>query len=136
MKRFPSKIGVELIVPLILILGGMLIWMLYDEDWLDSVFMVLIILFIIYTFLTTYYQIEENVLRVKCGFFVDKSIDIKSIRKIIETRNPAGAPAASLDRLELIYQQTEAILVSPKAKNQFIDELLKIQPDIEVRVKR
>ena len=114
----------------------MLIWMLYDEDWLDSVFMVLIILFIIYTFLTTYYQIEENVLRVKCGFFVDKSIDIKSIRKIIETRNPAGAPAASLDRLELIYQQTEAILVSPKAKNQFIDELLKIQPDIEVRVKR
>lgn len=136
MKRFPSKIGVELIVPLTLILGGMLIWMLYDEDWLDSIFMVLIILFIIYTFLTTYYQIEENVLRVKCGFFTDKLINIESIRMITETRNPAGAPAASLDRLELIYQQTEAILVSPKAKNQFIDELLKIQPDIEVRVKR
>ncbi|WP_428663382.1 PH domain-containing protein [Runella sp.] len=42
-------------------------------------------------------------IQIKSGLFFSKSLEINSIKKIVETRNPISSPALSLDRIELIY---------------------------------
>lgn len=89
--------------------------------------------FIAYTFTNTTYIIEDKTLRIKCGFLYNKKIDIERIKRVEESRSPLSSPAPSLDRLEIIYNKFDSILISPKDKGGFIDEVLKINPSIEVR---
>lgn len=81
--------------------------------------------------LTTYYQIEDRVLRIKSGFLFNKTITIESIRKITSTKSALSSPATSPARLEIMYNKNDSIIISPKDKAGFINELKKIKPDIE-----
>ena len=60
-------------------------------------------------------------------------IEISTIRKIYRTNNPLSSPALSLDRIAVVYNKFDEILISPKERNEFINELLKINPSIEVK---
>nr|WP_293839005.1 PH domain-containing protein [uncultured Arsenicibacter sp.] len=135
MIRFYSKPGPELVIPLALINGGMLIAFAYDRNWSGIAVIIAVSAFIVHMFLTTWYQLEGNVLRVKCGFFINQTIDIGSIRSVTQTRNPLGAPATSLDRLEIRYNRFDFVLVSPKDKTGFIRGLLHVNPAITVKLK-
>jgi hypothetical protein len=80
-----------------------------------------------FLFYTTRYKIEgENVViwRTK--------IHIHSIRKVYKTRNPLSSPALSLDRIAIVYNKFDEVLISPVERDDFIQELLKINPNIEV----
>ncbi|TLP80170.1 PH domain-containing protein [Maribacter sp. ACAM166] len=61
--------------------------------------------------------------------------EIDKIRKISETNNPLSAPAASLDRLEIVYDAYGTILISPKDKSGFIKHITQLNPKIEVTYK-
>jgi hypothetical protein len=97
---------------------------------------------IIWLVTTTYYEINGKTLKVAAGPIRHK-IDIKNIKSIRPSRNPLASPALSLDRLELHYSRPtdkvetryswKTILISPKDKDQFIQELLKINSNIEVK---
>ncbi|MFC3199468.1 PH domain-containing protein [Parapedobacter deserti] len=52
--------------------------------------------------------------------------------QIEETRTLISAPAPSLDRLEIFYNKFDSIVISPKDKQGFIADLLKLNPEIEV----
>lgn len=101
--------------------------------WLGLGIILLCIAFLAYLFLTTYYVIDGNMLRIKSGFLINKNIDIDSIRTITESNNPIGAPAASLDRLEICFNKNGSILISPNNKSGFIEEITRINPQIEIR---
>ncbi|MGV9004644.1 PH domain-containing protein [Flavobacterium sp.] len=73
------------------------------------------------------YKIESTTLTV---WFT--KIEIKSIKKIYKTRNPLSSPALSIDRIAIVYNKYDEILISPKDQVQFIEDLLKINPEIEV----
>jgi ABC-type multidrug transport system fused ATPase/permease subunit len=96
---------------------------------------VLVMAFVFYIFRTTFYSIEGNVLTVKSGFLVNKKIDIPSIRQISETNSLLGAPAASLDRLEITFNTHDSILISPKDKSGFINHILQVNPEVKIRYK-
>lgn len=132
MKTYKSKIGLELIIPLAIIFG----WMLYDGIINRKLNMILIafvaITFICHMFYTTEYSIDKESLRIKCGFFINTVVDINSIRKISESHNIISSPAASLDQLEILYNN-ESVLISPKDKKDFLDTLKTINPNIEVK---
>jgi len=66
---------------------------------------------------------------------VNTKIPISSINTIKETDNIISSPAASLDRLEIFYGKYDSIIISPMDKNEFIQDLLKINPNIEVDYK-
>lgn len=86
-----------------------------------------IVVLISFLFYTTRYKIEgENVViwRTK--------IHIHSIRKVYKTRNPLSSPALSLDRIAIVYNKFDEVLISPVERDDFIQELLKINPNIEV----
>lgn len=135
MKKFKSKIDLSIILFLVVILGGILVKLILDENWKVSAIIILEIAFIAYLFYTTFYVIDRQKLIIKCGFIINTSVDILSIRKISETNSIMSAPAASFDRLEILYNKFDTVLISPKNKAGFIEALKVINPQIEVKVK-
>jgi hypothetical protein len=86
--------------------------------------------------MTTNYTIENGKLTIKCGFFYNKTIDINTIKKIAETNNPLSSPGTSLDRLEIVYGKFDSIIISPKKKKEFISDIEKLNPSVEVKLKK
>lgn len=134
MTVYRSKIGAELVIPLTVILGGIFRLFLVENILAGMLIISIIILFIGHMFYTTRYFIEKNSLRIVCGFFFDKTIDINQIASIKETNNAVSSPAVSLDRLEIRYHGLETVIVSPKNKSAFIQHLQRINPNIEAGV--
>ena len=131
-KNFKSKLGLELIIPLILVFGYSLFELISSKFWIGFIIMVFIIIYTLYTFLSINYKIEKDNLNIKCAILMNINIDIKSITKIRETYNPLSSAAASIDRLEIFYNKFDSILISPKLKGEFIQNLIKINPNIEI----
>jgi Bacterial PH domain len=134
MKRFYSKIGMEVVVPIGLIIGFTSAIMIAQKAWAGLAIHLLVILFIVHLITTTFYQLEGKSLRIKSGFIINKLIMIDSIRKIQKSNSLFSSPAASLDRLEIFYNKYDSILISPKDKQKFLAELQKINPTIEIDV--
>ncbi|GAB4002359.1 PH domain-containing protein [Spirosoma daeguense] len=133
-KIYPSKIGPELVVTLSIALGGPLLLMIYGKNWPGIVIVSLSILFVSHLIMTTNYRIQGNRLTIKSGFLFNKTVDIITIKKVVATQNIISAPATSLDRLEVIYNRFDSVIISPKDKDDFVKELLAIKTDIEVSI--
>jgi hypothetical protein len=130
---YPSKIDVWLFLLAVgvpITVWGMT-WF-QEPNWLGSVILVPVIAFILHLFLTTRYTIEGKTLIIRCGFLYRKKIDIQSILRIKETRNPLSSPATSLDRLEIRYGKSGWVLVSPRDKQGFVNALRRINERIEL----
>lgn len=136
MKVYKSKLGLELIIPISLLFGIGLYMSFMDEKWIALGIILTTIAFICYIFLSIKYTIKKENLFIKCGFFNNHNIDIKTINKISETYNPLSSPAGSIDRLEIKYNKFDSILVSPKNKTGFIRSLKLINPVIEVQYRK
>ena len=131
-KKYSSKIGFVAILPIscILLLSSLLF--LEESSWLIFITCVVIPLSLVYILLLpTYYIIDDNSLTIKCGFSKEK-IDISMIKKIKETNSWLTSPALSLDRIEIFYKRYNRIMISPKNKHDFIQDLIDINPNIEI----
>lgn len=131
MVKYRSKIGWFLVVVLLVMIGAVVYMWLKEPMGLGPMVLLLATLFIIYFFLTTYYEIGDGVLRIKSGFLINRSILITNIKKIEATNNPVGAPAASLDRLEVSYNKYQSVILSPKKKRMFVSHLTRLNPQIQ-----
>jgi len=142
MKVYKSKIDLEFVIPLNILIGSILILTLYEEaNWIAFIINILIILFIFHMTTSTFYIINRDVLTIKCGILYSKSIEIKSIKRIIETNNPISSPALSLDRLQIKYGQYHSVIISPKHKEEFINQITNFNSNIIIirkksRIKR
>lgn len=135
-KVYSSKIGLELVIPLVIIFGAVLFLTLNEEpSWIGILILLPTILFVVHMFLTTNYTIENNELTIKCGFLFNKTIEIKTIKKITETNNMLSSPATSLDRLEINYGKFDTVVISPKKKKEFIENITTLNPNVEVKFK-
>lgn len=83
---------------------------------------------------TTRYIIRDNdnVLVIKSCFLSYGTWRIADIESIHPTHNPLSAPAASLDRLEIRFIGRRSVLVSPRRKEEFINHLLALNPNIKL----
>lgn len=135
-KIYKSKIGLELAIPLVLVFGTVLTLPINQEpSWIGIVILLPVILFVVHMFMTTNYTIDSDKLTIKCGFLYNKTIDIKTIKKITETNNPLSSPATSLDRLEINYGIFDTVIISPKQKREFVNDLTTLNTDIQVKLK-
>lgn len=128
---YPSKISYGMIFFLCVLFG----YIAYDtlKDSFDIITLVIILLpllICLYIFNSIKYTITENQLVIHSGFFFKQNVDISTIKSIRKTNNIISAPAASFDRLEITYNNFDSVIVSPKNKEQFINDLLKINPKI------
>ncbi|WP_226670609.1 PH domain-containing protein [Metabacillus litoralis] len=88
-------------------------------------------IFILWMWLTTYYVITENKLIIRFGPF-KKHIELDTIKSVKKTMNPLSSPALSLRRLEIVYHQYNSILISPLDREEFIEILSKRCPHIKI----
>lgn len=87
--------------------------------------------------LNTNYTISSNggELIIKCGFTQHNTIDISKITSIRSTRSWLSAPALSVKhRIEVKYGRRQSIIISPRNRQDLIENLLRINPHIEVRL--
>jgi membrane-bound ClpP family serine protease len=132
MTTFKSKIGIEFVLPIVLVLGFVLFMGLISGPAWAAVFISGIILLLIgYLFLSTRYVVQDHFLIIQVGFLYRKKIDIRDITRVRNSRNPLSAPATSIDRLVIRYGKFGFELISPKDKSGFIQLLKSINPGIE-----
>ncbi|MDA6069987.1 PH domain-containing protein [Flavobacterium sp. AC] len=134
MEQFKSKADVWLILFLVVIFGAVLINLAYDQKWIGFVFILFVVAFILHVFLNTYYIIENDKLTIKCGFFINLKIEIQSIKKITKSYNVISSPALSFDRIEIVYNQFDTVLISPKDRLRFIEAIKSVNPQIEINI--
>ncbi len=135
-KVFSAKVSWLLILILFMAFFGPFV---YDYTY-DSIsqskyyllgFMIVLFLLILYMFFTTQYVVDEhNDLQIYMGKFLFKKIPIAEIKEISPSRNLLSSPAPSLDRLEIKYGKLRSVLISPKDKIGFVEELQKRNSDI------
>ena len=132
MSTYRSNPGIQFILPVVIILAGFGFIVIYNKVWFGLAIIFILTALIIHMVLTTYYQIEDRVLKIKSGFLLNKTIASGSIRKIMETKSPLSSAATSPDRLEIKKKKKDSIIISPKDRAGFINELKTINPGIEV----
>lgn len=134
-KVFRSKIGLEFLLPILLLLGWATGMVIKERLWFGIGLMSLTIIFVSSVYIKTYYSVSsDKKLQIICSVFAYPIIEVSKIKRIQKSFNPSGSPALSLDRLEIAYNEYDTILISPKDKAGFISYLQSINPGIEVVV--
>ena len=133
--KYYSKISKGLFLLIFLLLIILFILFINEKNgWIGIVIILPIIVYIIDIFLNTFYIIENNELKVKCGFFYNKKIKIETIKKISKTNNIVNAPALSLKRIEVQFEKNKSIILSPKHEDDIIKNIIKINPNIQLKL--
>lgn len=128
MKIYKSKVDWWLIAVIIIAFGYPIVDGILSKEYvLSAVFIALLVLFYFLAKSIQYKIDGENLIiwRTK--------IPIQSIHKVYRTRMPLSSPALSLDRIGIVYNKYDEIFISPKEREEFIRELLKVNPTIEVK---
>jgi hypothetical protein len=128
---YKSKIGPPIMFPLCTV-GGSFIAMIFTRAWPAVAVTGVVTLVMIHMCFNTYYTITGNWLLVKNSFVINRKIDIGSIKKIIPIKNMLSAPALSMDRLKIFYNQYDSVLISPEDKEEFIVRLKEINGAIVI----
>jgi len=121
---------------IIWVLIAAFLWVFYQSVFVQTniigiVAMVIMVSLLVAIWFNTRYKIEGNQLHIYYGP-IKKSINLKDIQTIRQTMNPFVAPALSMNRVEINYEEYKTIQVSPKLINEFISEIKKKNPEIQV----
>ena len=135
-KKYPSKVSYGLLIFIFLVFYGPLIPDLVNSDLSGKMieligFLSLIFAFVLHLFFGTHYTIENNKLKIKCGIFSYKPIEVDKIKEVSKTKSIISAPAPSFDRIEIKYGKFDEIIISPKDKLNFTNDLVIINPNIK-----
>ncbi|MFD6209210.1 PH domain-containing protein [Peribacillus sp. NPDC060253] len=104
-----------------------------DKDFASLWVGIPVICLLLWVWFTTYYVIEGKTLIIRSAF-IHKTISIHDIKSIDRLFNPLSSPALSLDRLKIQYGIHHTALISPLNREDFIEELLKLNPSIRSSV--
>jgi hypothetical protein len=101
-----------------------------------GILILLLSVLITVTFLTTYYEIQENLLIVSMFFYKTK-IKISEIRTIKYSNSMMKTnfykPGFHHKGIEIVYHKYDDIFISPEKRDQFIAKLLEINPNITIK---
>ncbi|MDR2599133.1 MAG: PH domain-containing protein [Oscillospiraceae bacterium] len=125
--KFKSKIGwwFHLTILFIIVIGCVMpiaIGLRYDDMTslvIGIVFLIVTASFIFPIYLNTHYTLEDDTLRIRSGYCINKRIPYKDITMIYETKNPSASAGLSFDRISVNCSKGEW-LISPRNKQEFI----------------
>jgi hypothetical protein len=136
-KSAVSKLNKYIYVGVILFLLLLIIPALFDENYIAFIVIssihILLILFLVWTYKTTFYKIENSDLHWNSGPFYGK-IDITKINKIEYHKGiyvpTIWKPALSHIGLIIRYNKYDDIYISPEKQQEFIATLQNLNPNI------
>lgn len=128
---YKSKVDAWLVI---LFVGGtsavIVPFLVIAFSWIALLLMVAVVAATLVLIYGIRYTIAGEQLIVECSF-VRSKFDIGSIKSIKPTRSVLSAPAASIDRIEIRLSNRKILIVSPKEKSRFVNQLLAINPSID-----
>jgi len=138
-KVYPSKVSYGMLAFIFLIFYGPMVPNFINLEinvmWMATLsILTLIFAFIVHLFFYTVYTIDDTKLKIKCGFISYKTININEIKEISNTKSLISSPAPSFDRIEIKYKKFDEVIISPKDKFNFANDLLQINPEIHNKI--
>ena len=128
-KVFKSKVDWWLIAIILIVFAYPIVDGMMTKQYGLSITMLVVLGLIAFMFSKIKYEIDEKILKI---WWI--KVEIHTIRKNYKTRNPLTSPALSLDRIAIVYNKYDEVLISPKDKKKFVEALLKINPTILVEI--
>ena len=134
-KVFPSKVDSALLILFVVTSIPAIAVGVKEKDWVVFAIMLISFAFVSYLLYDTNYTVTQGNLKVHSGFIVNINIPIAAIKSIKKSDSILSAPASSFsDRIEVFYGESKSIIISPKEKQAFVEELLKQHSGIAVEV--
>lgn len=137
MQKFPSKVDRWTDVVLWLLISTP-VWVFIANAYLKGGFgylqwiLIPVSLFVLWVRFATVYTIDGQVLKYQSGPIRGER-NIMEIQKIHRTTNdPFNSGNLSNDKISIRAKRQSSLNISPENKNEFIEVLLAINPNIEV----
>lgn len=135
MTKYKSKIDIGLILIVFCIIAISTVPMFVPEiAWLGIIIDLTVILIFLNIIYGTAYIIEEDMLTIRYGIFINKTIDIHDIVEVNKTKDMESSPALSLDRIRLKLKNKETVMISPKDRDGFINKICSINNKVDVHL--
>lgn len=132
-RIFKSKIGWWYHFAIILVIGGCVAAVLTTHV-VAMIGMFVVALIALHVMMNTWYRITaDGYLIAHCSFFPEKKIAIEAIEAVESSVMPVSSYALSLDRVIIWTNGNPWMLLSPQNKQDFVNQLRKINPAIEIR---
>lgn len=96
-----------------------------------DVLMIGIMVFIMFGWFRTGYQIENETIKIQSGLFHTK-VNIHGIRKVTKEKSVLAGASLAIDRLVLHFDNYKQLQISPKKEAEFIKLLQSKNPNIEL----
>lgn len=133
MAVYRSKVDAWLVAVCVAVVALCAVPMLTDGfSWVALVINLVVMAAVILPLFSIKYVINDNKLTVSCLWVFTDSFAISKIESLRTTRTFLSAPAASIDRIEVKCGR-RSVIVSPLRREEFIDHLCRINPDIVVK---
>jgi len=132
-RVFKSKVGWWYHFVIILIIAGC-VGAVLSTNVPAMIGMFIAAMIALHVLLNTWYRITtDGYLITHCSFFPEKKIAIADIEAVESSVMPVSSYALSLDRVIIWTKGNPWMLVSPQNKQDFVNQLRKINPAIEIR---
>ena len=130
--HFRGNKFIEIVIYSLAIGIGMVLMLITRHSFWYVLPYILLEIILLYFLLTFRYVTDNNTVKKQYGFLNVKSIDIQNIQKIIIQDKQKGEPKITPLRIEIQYDKTNKIVVSPKDTVGFVENIERINPGIEI----
>jgi hypothetical protein len=140
-KVYKSKIEYSFFAVFFLLVIASIFFMILKGESNNSILvygsiLFLILIFLCYGTFSIRYIIEGNTLKIRNGIIYSKDVDIYNIKSIKQSYSIISSPSAAFDRIEVNFNKYDSVLISPNNKQLFINDLLLINPEIKIELKK
>lgn len=133
MKNIPVRVGWELLLFVFVVMIFSTYQEILKHNWKALTFSMIIFGLVSGLRFSIKYKLDQEFFYIKNSIFGTTKIDVKDIYKIEKTWNQLSSPAPSVIGRVEIYYRNNSIVISPKNFEEFKNELLKINPNINVK---
>ena len=130
MKKIPVKYGIDTFIIILLPFLFIISESISNEKFSGILVSFAVLVFVCWVIFGIQYFVDGQFLIIKNSFFGKTKIDINEINKVEKTSNMLSSPAPSLTGRIEIYYENKSIVISPKYFEEFKNELLRINPNI------
>ena len=133
MKKIPVKYGIDTFIIILLPFLFIISESISNEKFSGILVSFAVFAFVCWMIFGIQYFLDGQFLIIKNSFFGKTKIDINEITKVEKTSNMLSSPAPSLTGRIEIYYENKSIVISPKYFEEFKNELLRINPNINFK---
>ncbi|MBN8622783.1 MAG: PH domain-containing protein [Flavobacteriales bacterium] len=130
MKKIPVKYGIDTFIIILLPFLFIISESISNEKFSGILVSFAVLAFVCWMVFGIQYFLDGQFLIIKNIFFGKTKIDINEITKVEKTSNMLSSPAPSLTGRIEIYYGNKSIVISPNFFEEFKNELLRINPNI------